>query len=159
PGSVPAAALDRARVRSWLACVVGGAPRRARRDVPTRAAAARKEAQRVHPRAAVLPEHPDLRGRTVAASRHRVARRGYPHFPHRLAALGEVVAEVGRGSPGLALTLRDGAAQAALGQCRALLRANPYSCPRPASTILKSRCWRQADASIAPSEEANHGIG
>src|SRR5215468_6501740 len=150
PGSLPAAAPDRARVRPWLACVVGGAPRRARRDVPTRAAAAREETQRVHPRAAVLPEHPDLRGRTIAASRHRVARRGHPHVRHRLPPLGELVPEVGRGGPGLALALRGGAAQAALGQRRALLRSDPHSCPRPASTILRSRCWRLAEAGIAP---------
>ena len=56
---------------------------------------AQAAAERVHPRAAVLPEHPAPRGRAVAAAGDRGARRRDPDVRHRLSALGELVSEVG----------------------------------------------------------------
>src|SRR5258708_7168791 len=101
--------------RPWLAGVLGRAARRARRDVPARPATAGPQAQRIHPRTAVLPEHPAPRRRAVAAPRHRGARRGYADVRHGLPALGELVSEVRRGGAARALDLRDGPAHTALG--------------------------------------------
>ncbi len=119
----PEPAPDLARVRARVARVLGLAPRRAGRDEPARAAAAQEEAERVHPRAAVLPEHPAARGRAVPAPGYRGHRRGHLDVRDGLSALRELVPQVGGRRAQVDVDPRGRPAQAPLGERGALLPA------------------------------------
>src|SRR5207249_10245404 len=103
--------------------VLGLALGRAGRDELARAAAAQEEAERVHPRAAVLPEHPAARGRAVPAPGHRGHRRRHADVRDGLSALGELVSQVGGRGPQVDVDPRERAAQTPLGERGALLPA------------------------------------
>src|SRR5207245_11052843 len=105
-----------ARVRARVAGILGRAPGRARRDVAACATAPRAEAERLHPRTTVFPEHPAPRGRTVAAPGHRGPRGGHPDVRDRLSTLGQLVSQVGGGDPRLDHAVRDGPPKAPLGE-------------------------------------------
>src|SRR5262249_31602117 len=136
-GPLSGAPTHLARMRARLAGVLGRPARRAGRDVASRAAAPQAEAERVHPRPAILPEHPAPPGRAIPASRHRSARRRDAHGRDRLPTLGELVPEIrGRGAR-MERTARDDAQEAALGQRRALLPALRGAGARPNSVTSR----------------------